>query len=34
MAAEAAVAEDTDSETLLHCTPVIGASLREERVEF
>ena len=34
MATEAAVDGEMDSEALLHCTPVIGASLREDRVEF
>ena len=34
MATEAAVDGEMDSEVLLHCTPVIGASLREDRVEF
>jgi MSHA biogenesis protein MshI len=34
MATEAAVDGEMDGEALLHCTPVIGASLREDRVEF
>jgi len=34
MASEAAIDGEMDGEALLHCTPVIGASLREDRVEF